>query len=224
MTGSTEVGSWHSEEYVAEWVGQDALAEMLTLPRQISAALVADAGIAVRRVVDLGSGPGAYLSTFLSAFPQARGVWVDSSEAMRDQALAQLDGFGDRVEYVVGDMEDLRGLGLGECDVILTSRAVHHFAHDSIQRLYASTLEMLTPGGFFFNLDHYGTPLGWEERYRRIRRQFTGVKRTTASHSHDVPFAMIEDHLTWLAAAGFEAPDVPWRTFFTALIAAQRAG
>ncbi len=32
----------------------------------------------------------------------------------------------------------------------------------------------------------------------------------------------IDDHLAWVEAAGFEHPDVPWRTFYTALIVARK--
>lgn len=223
MSANQELGSWHSSNYVAEWVGQDVLADMLTLPRQLSAALVADAGVEVRRVIDLGSGPGTYLDVFLSAFPGAAGVWVDSSEPMKAQAQERLAGFESRVEYVVGDVEKLEGLALGEADVILTSRVVHHFSPESVKQLYGGALNLLRPGGFFFNLDHYGSPEGWEPRYRRIRTQFTGTpKRTSAPHRHDVPFRPIPDHMQWLLDVGFATADQPWRTFFTALLAAQK--
>jgi hypothetical protein len=66
--------TWSSDEFVAEWVEQDLLADMLTLPRQISAAIVADAGVPVSHVLDLGAGPGAFLETLLRAFPRARGT------------------------------------------------------------------------------------------------------------------------------------------------------
>ena len=124
---------------------------------------------------------------------------------------------------MLGDIEDLEGLALEEGDVVLTSRTVHHFGPESTQRLYATVEKLLRPGGFFFNLDHYGSPEGWEQRYRRIRTQFTGTpKRTSAPHRHDVPFRPIPDHLQALLDGGFATADVPWRTFFTALLAAQK--
>ena len=224
MSANKELGSWHSSNYVAEWVGQDVLADMLSLPRQLSAALVADANVDVRRVIDLGSGPGTYLDVFLTAFPEAVGIWVDSSEPMETEGRERLAAFGSRVDYVVGNVEELESLSLDEADVILTSRVVHHFSPDSVKRLYAGARKLLRPGGFFFNLDHFGSPEGWEPRYRRIRTQFTGTpKRTSAPHRHDVPFSPIPDHLQWLRDAGFTTADQPWRTFFTALLAAQRA-
>ena len=83
--------------------------------------------------------------------------------------------------------------------------------------------DLVEPGGWLFNLDHFASPEGWEARYRRIRRQFTGQpRRDLPPHRHDHPFQAIPDHLRWIAEAGFEAPDVPWRAFYTALVAARR--
>jgi trans-aconitate methyltransferase len=221
MSANPSLRTWRSEEFVAEWVGKDVLSDMLGLPRQISAALVADADVAVTHVIDLGSGPGAYLQTLLESFPGARGTWVDTSPTMESVARERLAGLGDRVDYRLGDIEALGALGLEQAEVMLTSRVVHHLSPDSIQRFYAAAHDHLTPGGFFFNLDHFGVPDGWEERYRRIRPQFTG-KQQVARHHHDYPFSRIEAHLEWLEEARFAAPDVPWRTFFTALLAARR--
>ncbi len=223
MTADQQLESWHSEGYVAEWTGDDVLADMLDLPRKISAALVAESGISVTHVVDLGSGHGPYLDLFLRVFPNARGTWVDSSEPMRDLARERLSPHGDRVGYVLGDVENLGSIELEPADVVLSSRMLHHFSPESLQRTYATVRELVVPGGFFFNLDHFGAPDGWEKRYRAIRDQFTGPrKRELKPHRHDYPLTPVDRHLEWVEAAGFAAPDTPWRTFYTALLAARR--
>ncbi len=76
------IPSWRSQSFVAEWAGEDVLADMLALPRRISAAIVADSGSTPTHVVDVGSGPGSYLRIFLNAFPYARGTWTDTSPPM----------------------------------------------------------------------------------------------------------------------------------------------
>jgi tRNA (cmo5U34)-methyltransferase len=222
MQADQQLRSWSSEDLVAEWVGQDTLAGMLTLPRQLSAAVTADAEVPVAHVLDLGSGPGAYLETFLKAFPRSRGTWVDTSESMEEVAREELSELGDRVTYRRGDIEDLDALALEPAQVVLTSRVVHHLSPEGTQELYRKVYALLEPGGFFFNLDHYGSPEGWEPRYRRIRPQFTGPGKGSPAHRHDYPFNPVPTHLGWLEQAGFEAPDVPWRTFYTALLAAQK--
>jgi SAM-dependent methyltransferase len=216
--------SWESGAYAVEWASDDVLAKLLELPRRISTALVADAGLDVGHVVDLGSGQGTYLERFLNAFPEARGTWVDTNEAMRDLARERLAGLGDRVRYVLADVERLDELELGEADVIATSRAFHHFSPKSLQRVYRSVHDRLGPGGFLFNLDHVGAPAGWDARYRRIRDQFTGARRRGLKpHRHDYPLPAADAHLRWIAEAGFETPDVAWRTFYTVLLVARRA-
>ena len=215
--------TWSSDEFVAEWVAQDLLADMFTLPRQISAAIVADAGVPVSHVLDLGAGAGAHLETMLRTFPRARGTWIDTSPKMEEIARDELADLGDRVDFHVGDMEQLEALAPDPAEVVLTARVVHHFSPESIRSLYRVIYDLVEPGGFFFNLDHYGSPDGWEPRYRRIRRQFTGPrKQDLPPHRHDFPFTPIPFHLEWLEEAGFQPPDVPWRTFYTALIAAQK--
>ena len=224
MTADQQLESWESPEYAAQWAGEDVIADMLDLPRRISVALVADSGVDVTHVVDVGSGPGAYLELFLRAFPDARGTWIDVSDAMRELAQERLGAFGDRVTYVVGDAERLHESELAPADVVISSRALHHFSPESLQRIYRNVHELLRPGGFIFNLDHVGAPGEWDRRYRRIRDQFTGPrKRELKPHRHDYPLPSADDHLRWIAAAGFETPDVAWRTFYTVLLVARRA-
>jgi SAM-dependent methyltransferase len=218
------LGSWRSGAYAAEWAADDVLEGLLELPRRISTAVVADAALDVRHVVDLGSGHGPYLERFLAAFPDARGTWVDTNDAMRDLARARLSGFDGRVEYVLGDVERLAELDLGAADVVTTSRVLHHLSPESLSRVYRAIHELLRPGGFLFNLDHVGAPGEWDRRYRRIREQFTGPrKRELKPHRHDYPLAGADDHLEWIRGAGFETPDVAWRTFYTVLLVARRA-
>jgi trans-aconitate methyltransferase len=223
MHANQPAPSWSSEEFVAEWVGQDVLSDMLTLPRQISAALIADAGVSVSHAIDLGSGPGAYLQTLLESFPGARGTWIDTSTTMETVARERLAGLGDRVGFRLGDIEVLDELALEPAEVVVTSRVVHHLSPESIQDFYRGVHELLEPGGFFFNLDHFAAPGDWDERYRRIRRQFTGKpKRDIPPHRHDFPFSPIDAHLGWLDEAGFDTVDVPWRTFYTALLGGRK--
>src|SRR4051812_41608598 len=117
----TELGSWHSPEYVADWVGDDVIEDMLSLPRKISVALVVDAGISVSHVVDLGAGHGPYLDLFLRSFPEARGTWVDSSEAMEELAREKLADLGDRVSFVLADVERLDEVELEPAEVAISS-------------------------------------------------------------------------------------------------------
>jgi len=167
--------------------------------------------------------PGSYLRIFLNAFPYARGTWTDTSPPMEPLGREGLADLGERVTYRLGDAEELAGIGLEPADVIVTSRMLHHFRAESLQRFYRDAFALLAPGGFLFNLDHFGSPPGWETRYRRIRGQFTGARtKELANHRHEDTMLPLAENLAWIEAAGFEPPDTPWRTFFTALVAAQK--
>ena len=220
--GAGQIGSWQSAEYVGRWAGEDVVARLLETPRRISISLLEDAGLDVRHVVDLGSGEGPYLSDLLRAFEGARGTWLDSSAPMLERAREALAEFGDRVTFVVAPAEELGRAGIDHADVVVSSRALHHLAPDELARAYRDVRELLTPGGWFFNLDHVGAAGDWEQRYRRIRAQFTGKRRQTLQpHREDEPLHPVSDHLRWLEAAGFAAVDVPWRMLYTALLAAR---
>jgi len=215
-----QIGSWQSADYVGRWAGEDVLARLLETPRQISIALVRDARIEVAHVVDLGSGEGPYLADLLRAFERARGTWLDSSEPMLERARAALAEFGDRVTFVVARAEELAGAGVGPADVVVSSRALHHLTPDALARCYREVSRLLTADGFFFNLDHVGSSGEWEQRYRRIRDQFTGSRRNELRpHRENEPLHPVSEHLRWLEEAELAAVDVPWRFLYTALVA-----
>jgi SAM-dependent methyltransferase len=224
MRSPDETGSWTSSRYVAEWTETDALADVLALPRRLAAALVADSGIEVSQVVDLGAGAGAFLRELLLAFPSARGVWVDVSPPMRSRAQEALADLGERVRFVETDLRDIGSLPLQGADVIVSSRVIHHFEPGVIRSLYAAAFGTLQAGGFLFNLDHFRAPREWDAAYRRVRRTFVPRAGSRRPHPHDSPPQPLEDHLSWLREAGFEEPDVPWRLFFTSLLAAAKPG
>jgi SAM-dependent methyltransferase len=221
--GAGQLGSWQSAEYVGRWAGEDVLAGLLETPRRISISLVEDAGLDVRHVLDLGSGEGPYLADLLRAFAGAHGTWLDSSEPMLERARETLAEFGDRVTFVVAPAEKLGEAGVEDADVVVSSRALHHLTPDELARAYRDVQELLAPGGWFFNLDHVGAEGDWEQRYRRIRAQFTGKRRQALQpHREDEPLHPVSEHLRRLEQAGFTAVDVPWRMLYTALLAAHR--
>jgi len=214
---------WMDEKLAARWTAADSLKALLILPRRISATVIAADRPGTALVVDVGSGPGDYLSTMLDTFPAARGVWTDVSPAMADIARPALAGYRDRVEFRLVDLEDLSPLP-EQADVITTSRASHHFDADTLARFYASAAEHLAPGGWLVNLDHVLSPGAWDRRLRDARAAMIPPKKDGTGHSHDKPLPMVEEHLAALAAAGFEDVAMPWRSFYTVLFMARKSG
>jgi SAM-dependent methyltransferase len=100
----------------------------------------------VRRVLDLGSGPGVGSCALAAAFPDAEIVAVDGSAPLlaRASARAARLGLGDRL--AVARRELPGGLAsLDPADVVWASRVVHHLGdqHEAVRRMAA----LVRPGG-----------------------------------------------------------------------------
>src|SRR5262249_51954620 len=160
-----QIGSWQSADYVGRWADEDVLARVLETPRRISLELLADAGADVRHVVDLGSGEGPYLADGRRAYPGARGPWLAPSEPRLERARESLAELVDRVTFLVAPAEELGAAGIEPADLVVSSRALHHLVPDRLARAYPDVHELLSPGGWVFNLDHVGAPRDLDQRH-----------------------------------------------------------
>ena len=124
---------------------------------------------------------------------------------------------------IVADAERLGEVDVDPAQVVVSSRALHHFSPDSLRGVYRAAFDIVEPGGFVMNLDHVGAKADWEEVARRVRKQFTGDrKKARKPHRQDYPLARADEHAAWMEEAGFGPADTPWRMFYTALIVARR--
>lgn len=93
-------------------------------------------------VLDAGCGSGGVTRMLLERLPQGRVIGVDGSEAMIDQARANLEEWGDRVELQVGDLLELR---LDEPVDAAFSNATFHWVSDHVA-LFRRLREAMKPG------------------------------------------------------------------------------
>ena len=242
VQGEQAAAPWRDESFARAWAAGDSFRDLLEFPRRMAAAIIADdressGGPAPATVVDVAAGPGAVLAVFLEAFPEAKGIWTDASDAMLDLAREYLAPFGDRVAYRVADMTDLSGVGLTEpVDVITTSRAAHHLDREGLAGFYAEAARNLKPGGWLVNLDHIGPasqggpPAAagydevWDRRLRAVRKKFAVADGPTLKHHHNYPLTSVADHLDAFGAAGITDVEIPWRAFYTCLFLGRKAG
>ncbi|MFE7773447.1 class I SAM-dependent methyltransferase [Streptomyces sp. NPDC057445] len=100
----------------------------------------------VRRILDIGSGPGVISCLLAEAFPYAEVVAVDSTPALLDRARARAErmGLGDRVRVHVAEMPD--GIDdLDEADLVWAGNSLHHVGD---QRAALTGFgRLLRPGG-----------------------------------------------------------------------------
>src|SRR5688572_9070061 len=92
----------------------------------------------VRRVIDVGAGPGVIACALAERFPAATVAAVDGSAAMLEHARARAErlGLADRVTTVRAELPADFGI-LGTADVVWASLAIHHIGNeiDALRRL-----------------------------------------------------------------------------------------
>ncbi|MER7988862.1 class I SAM-dependent methyltransferase [Streptomyces noursei] len=100
----------------------------------------------VRRILDVGSGPGVVSCLLARAFPDAEVCAVDATEALLDRARARAErlGLGDRIHTHCAEVP--HGLDpLGGADLIWSSKALHHIGDQ--RGAVAALAGHLRPGG-----------------------------------------------------------------------------
>lgn len=98
-------------------------------------------GAGVRRVLDVGSGPGVIAAMLAEVFPEAEVVAVDRSAALLERARARSGG---RLAVQQADLPAEFGK-LGEADLIWSGNAIHHLGDQ--QAALTALAGALRPGG-----------------------------------------------------------------------------
>lgn len=214
------------EKAARDWLAgpTSSASDALRRPWSIAATIIGLDGAGINTVLDVASGPGGFLQLLLEAFPEAHGVWLDSSEVMRDEASSRLADLGDRVEYHVGDILELeKASATGSVDVVTTSRATHHLTVPDLGRFYEQAAAVLRPGGWVANFDNVTVGGEWDGQLRAARTKLRGTQQRVApSHPHLVRSPSVEEHVSAMLAAGFTDPKVVWQEFVSVLVMARK--
>ncbi|MFB6887898.1 class I SAM-dependent methyltransferase [Kitasatospora sp. NPDC056327] len=160
-------------------------------------------GTPVRRVLDVGSGPGVVAGLLAEAFPAAEVVAVDQSEALLERARTRSAG---RVGTRRADLPADFGT-LGTADLVWSGNAIHHLGDQ--QAALTALAGTLRPGGLLAVAER-GLPARYLPRDLGLGRP--GLQaRLDAAHEEvfaamreSVPdaVAVVEDWPAMLAAAG----------------------
>jgi SAM-dependent methyltransferase len=176
-----------------------------------------------RAFVDLGCGTGHFTEVFFEVFPQIRGVGIDGSEEMLQQARARFDGSGRDLTFRREFLQSIDWSKLGATPLVFSAFAIHHLSNDEKQSLFDRIFERLDPAGLFILFDSFRpddpkaddlierlTALDIQRRVREARGTEPPLDRIIA-RDREVKAAegdleaSFEASLQWLREVGFES-------------------
>ena len=149
----------------------------------------------VRRVLDIGAGPGTYAIELCRRHPELRVTLFDlpgTLEVARWHVRAS--GFADRIDLIAGDY--LRDPLPGGCDLAFLSNIIHGEDTDTNRALMRKIHGALAPGGRLMIKDHVTDESGTSPAPAAI----FSIAMLLFTRGRDYAFAEIRD---WLVDAGF---------------------
>ncbi|MBT2477419.1 trans-aconitate 2-methyltransferase [Streptomyces sp. ISL-94] len=163
----------------------------------------------VRRVLDIGSGPGVMTCVLAEVFADAETVAVDGAPGLLDRALARAErlGLGARVATRQAELPDGLDDALGTADLVWSSKAVHHLGDQ--QGAVDALAGVLRPGGLLAVAEG-GLPMrflprdigigapGLQARLDAVQEHWFSIMRAELPGST----AVVEDWPAMLARAG----------------------
>jgi tRNA (cmo5U34)-methyltransferase len=179
---------WNPETYLDEMLEEIPGYEELQ-----DAVAAATDGVAVRDVLELGTGTGETALRVLARHPAARWTGIDASEAMLARAWERLP----EAVLLLSRLED--PLPVGPFDLVVSTLAVHHLDGARKRDLFARVAGVLRRPGGRFVLGDVVVPRAGEEGAIEI------------DWVMDLPDT-VADQLAWLEAAGFAATAADVRT------------
>ena len=160
-----------------------------------------------QRILDLGAGDGRLLALLRIDRPDSRGVAADFSPTMLDAARARFAG-DPLVDVVTHDLDaPLSSIAApASFDAVVSCFAIHHCSHPRKRSLYAEILDVLAPGGVFYNLEHVASPT--PELHEAF---FAALGMTVEQEDVSNQLLDVETQVRWLRKLGFAQVDCFWK-------------
>jgi tRNA (cmo5U34)-methyltransferase len=241
----TGPGEGWQEDHSAVFIGYGrAFTPERERQQEIICTLIADLAPA-RLVVELCCGNGDLAKLLLERLPRIHLRAFDGSPRMLQETAQACAAYADRLHLQPFDLAatDWRDLQPSP-DAICSSLAIHHLDGPQKQRLFRDLLAALRPGGLFVLADlvrpasEAGARIAaedWDHAVAarsqalygddRARRRFEELRwnyfRWPTDNGIDHP-STIAEHVSWLAAAGFEVVDLQWLFAGHAILSARK--
>jgi SAM-dependent methyltransferase len=197
----------------------------------------------VERFLDLGCGDGILGAALLGEYPSSRGLFVDFSEPMLEQAREQLHEYAGQLVFANLDYGDPawveRVQPEGPFDAIVSGYSIHHQPDVRKRQIYEEIFSLLRPGGWFVNIEHVSSEAQltidlFEQHYVAARfaiEQRNGGTRTFEQLAADYQnrpdkaaniLTPVELQCAWLREIGYEEVDCYFRIYELAVFAGRK--
>ena len=197
----------------------------------------------IENFLDLGCGDGILGATILGEYPTSRGMLVDFSVPMLEQARQQLKEYASQLVFANLDYGNPAWVTRVEApdpfDAIVSGYSIHHQPDARKRQIYTEIFSLLKPGGWFINIEHVSSEAQlnidlFEYHYVSARyaiEQRDGGPRTfeqLADEYKNRPdkaaniLAPTELQCDWLREIGYEEVDCYFRIYELAVFAGRK--
>jgi len=197
----------------------------------------------IENFLDLGCGDGILGAAILGEYPSARGLFVDFSESMLEQACEQFKDYAGELVFEnldYGDPAWVRRIQThAPFDAIVSGYSIHHQPDDRKYFVYQEIFSLLKPGGWFINIEHVSSASQlnidlFENHYVSARyaiEKSNGGKRTYDELAQEYTnrpdkaaniLAPVELQCNWLREIGYEEVDCYFRIYELAVFGGRR--
>jgi tRNA (cmo5U34)-methyltransferase len=199
--------------------------------------------VPVENFLDLGCGDGILGAAILGEYPSARGVLLDFSAPMLDQARAQLKGYETQLSFENLDYGDPAWVNqiqaFGPFDAIVSGYSIHHQPDERKQEIYQEIYSLLKPGAWFVNIEHVSSEAitnidlfeghyvsaryaieqrnGGTSSFEELEREYRNRPDKAANI-----LAPVELQCDWLRGIGYEEVDCYFRIYELAVFAGRK--
>ena len=226
--------AWREGNFAQNWDAVNAARDNPDRANQLDLLITLLEGVGTEDgwILDLGAGSGQVEALIFERIPHVRVACLDSSEEMLKLASERLCAYAGRYQPIPGDMNDLEEVEFLHAPyaAVFSSQALHEIPHESKRAVYEKVFELLRPGGAFYILDRVDPrfddlPAEYERVWNRLNRGMDapmtfGEYRERYGDKDDYP-PSLDEHVAWLAAAGFRAAPL-YLHYNRALIAARK--